>query len=104
MNGGGPSKDSLLSLVEAQQKIQDRFTDIKRLGGHGGHGNFALIFTATDIQTAETVVLKVFHPFEREEYRWESFKRESAMLERLRGRQADFAKITVRASARSRTT
>lgn len=87
MNGGNASKDSLLSLVEAQPKIQDRYTNIKRLGGHGGHGNFSLIFTATDTQAEETVVLKVFHPFEREEYRWESFKRESAVLELLQGKE-----------------
>jgi serine/threonine protein kinase len=87
MNGGDTTKDSLLSLVEAQQKIQDRYTDIRRLGGHGGHGNFSLIFTATDTQTGENVVLKVFHPFEREQYRWESFKRESAVLELLKGQE-----------------
>lgn len=88
MNGGGnTSKEGLLALVEAQRKIEDRYTDIKRLGGHGGHGNFSLIFTATDVQTGETVVLKVFHPFEREQYRWESFKRESAVLEFLKGRE-----------------
>jgi serine/threonine protein kinase len=87
MSGGNTSKDSLLSLVEAQQKIHDRYTDIKRLGGHGGHGNFSLIFTATDTQAEGTVVLKVFHPFEREEYRWESFKRESAVLELLQGKE-----------------
>jgi serine/threonine protein kinase len=87
MNGGNTTKDSLLSLVEAQQRIQDRYTDICRLGGHGGHGNFSLIFTATDTHTGETVVLKVFHPFERETYRWESFKRESAVLELLKGQE-----------------
>jgi serine/threonine protein kinase len=87
MNGGGNAngKDGLLSLVEAQQSIQDRYTDIKRLGGHGGHGNFSLVFTATDKQNGKTIVLKVFHPFEREPYRWESFKRESAILEFLKG-------------------
>jgi serine/threonine protein kinase len=87
MNGGSTTKDGLLSLVEAQHKVQDRYADIKRLGGHGGHGNFSLIFTATDTETGETVVLKVFHPFEREQYRWESFKRESAVLELLKGKE-----------------
>jgi serine/threonine protein kinase len=87
MNGGNTTKDGLLSLVEAQHKVQDRYADIKRLGGHGGHGNFSLIFTATDTQTGETVVLKVFHPFEREQYRWESFRRESAVLELLKGEE-----------------
>jgi len=86
-DGGNTSKDGLLSLVEAQQRIEDRYTHIKRLKGHGGHGNFSLIFTASDIQTGETVVLKVFHPFEREQYRWESFKRESAILEFLKGEE-----------------
>jgi serine/threonine protein kinase len=87
MNGGNTSKDGLLSLVEAQHKVQDRYINIKRLGGHGGHGSFSLIFTATDTQTGRTVVLKVFHPFEREAYRWESFKRESAVLELLKGKE-----------------
>jgi serine/threonine protein kinase len=87
MSGGNTTKDGLLSLVEAQHKVHDRYADIKRLGGHGGHGNFSLIFTATDTQTGETVVLKVFHPFEREQYRWESFKRESAVLEFLKGKE-----------------
>lgn len=87
MNGGDSGRDSLLELVEAQQKLSDRYTNIKRIKGHGGHGNFSLIFTATDAQTRETVVLKVFHPFEREQYRWESFKRESEILERLQGQE-----------------
>jgi serine/threonine protein kinase len=87
MNGGNTSKESLLSLVEAQQNVQNRYTDIKRLGGHGGHGNFSLIFTATDTQTGNTVVLKVLHPFEKEPYRYESFKRESAVLELLKGKE-----------------
>jgi serine/threonine protein kinase len=87
MNGGDSSRDSLLELVEAQQKLSGRYTNIKRIRGHGGHGNFSLIFTATDTQTQETVVLKVFHPFEREQYRWESFKRESEILSQLHGQE-----------------
>jgi serine/threonine protein kinase len=88
MNGSNTAKDDgLLSLVEAQQKVQDRYADIKRLGGHGGHGCFSLIFTANDTETGETVVLKVFRPFAREQYRWESFKREAAILELLSGKE-----------------
>jgi serine/threonine protein kinase len=87
MNGGNAAKDSLLALVEAQHKVQDRYADIKRLGGHGGHGNFSLIFTATDTQTGSVVVLKVFHPFTNEQYRWKSFHREAEILGLLKGQE-----------------
>ena len=77
------SNDNLFKLVEGQRKIQDRFTDIQRLG----NGGFSLVFGSLDTQRGNRVALKVFHPFEKEKYRWESFQRESSILELLRGQE-----------------
>ena len=75
--------DNLFKLVEAQQKIHDRFTDIKRLGS----GAFSLVFQSLDNQSGKRVALKVFDPFNKESYRWESFQRESSILELLKGQE-----------------
>jgi len=83
MSGSDSSSDNLFALVEAQQKIQDRYTDIKRLAS----GNFSLVFRSLDLQSGNTVALKVFHPFQQEKYRWESFQRESSILELLKGKE-----------------
>lgn len=80
------NRDTLLSLLEAQPALQARFCNLRRLNGDGGHGNFSLIFTADDLSTNETVIVKVFHPLAfRETYRLDSFRRESQLLERLDG-------------------
>jgi len=83
MSTTDPSNDNLFTLVEAQQTIQDRFTHIKRIG----NGNFSLVFKSLDRQSGDTVALKVFQPFEKEKYRWESFVRESSILEVLKGQE-----------------
>jgi len=42
------NRDAYLQLVEARGIIDGRFTDIKRIGSNGGHGQFSLVFSARD--------------------------------------------------------
>jgi serine/threonine protein kinase len=81
MSGGG-GNDGLFDLIEAQPILQDRFCSLKRLDHQG---SFSLVLTATDTATGDTVVVKFLHPFEREQYRRDSFSRESDILQRLDG-------------------
>jgi serine/threonine protein kinase len=77
---------ALLGLIEAQPPLQGRFGKLKRIDPNGGRGAFSLIFTAEDALTGKSVVVKAFpSPFVMDTYRWECFKRESEMLERLSG-------------------
>jgi serine/threonine protein kinase len=79
------SDETLLQTLEAQSLVGGRFENLRRLGPSGGSGNFSLMVTADDRQTRRQVVLKFFKPFQRNQYRWECFKREPEILQRFAG-------------------
>ena len=75
-------------MVEKRNTLDGRFTNIRRIDPTGGGGNFSLLFVAQDNTTGSEVALKFFRPDRytpTDFYRWESFRRESVLLERLRG-------------------
>jgi serine/threonine protein kinase len=79
-----------LQLVENRHQLNGRFTAIRRVDANGGNGYFSLVFIADDTVTGNEVVVKVFNPERRtsaEAYRWESFERESRVLQRLNGQR-----------------
>ena len=83
-------RDAHLRLVEARGTLEGRFSRIRRIDPNGGGGNFSLVFFVEDNATGAEVVLKVFNPARRtpqEAYRWESFERESRILQRLVGQK-----------------
>lgn len=84
------TRDVHLQLVEARGTLEGRFSRIRRVDPKGGGGYFSLVFIVEDSITGVEVVLKVFNP-ERltpsEAYRWESFERESRILQRLVGQK-----------------
>jgi serine/threonine protein kinase len=80
----GGNRTTFLQIIEAQTQIAGRFRQIQRLPPEGGSGNFSLIFQSSDSITKEPAILKFFNPEKyAETYRWESFKREAALLESL---------------------
>ncbi len=75
-----------LQLIEQQPTIDGRFANPRRLGPHGGGGNFSLLFQATDLTTRRDVALKFYHPEKMNEpYRLQSFIREEEILRGLVG-------------------
>lgn len=78
--------EAYLSIIEGRGVIDGRFTNLRRIDPIGGGGTFSLIVTADDLITGESVVLKFFHPDRytpADSYRWDSFERESKLLEEL---------------------
>jgi serine/threonine protein kinase len=83
-------RDVHLQLVEARGTLEGRFSRIRRVDPNGGNGHFSLVFLVDDDSTGTEAVLKVFNPLRRtshEAYRWESFERESRILQRLIGQR-----------------
>jgi serine/threonine protein kinase len=81
-------RDVHLQLVEARGTLEDRFSRITRVDHNGGGGHFSLVFIVEDSVLGVEVVLKVFNPARRTDaYRWESFERESRILQRLIGQK-----------------
>jgi len=77
-----------LQIVEGRSPVDGRFANVQRLDPTGGNGNFSLIFTATDMQTAQPVALKFYHPNHRADaYRWGCFQREAEVLQGLVGQR-----------------
>lgn len=73
-----------LQLIEQQSVIDDRFDNPRRLGPHGGGGNFSLLFRATDRNSQRDVALKFYHQEKMADpYRWQSFIREEEILHKL---------------------
>jgi serine/threonine protein kinase len=80
------NQELYLDLVEQQSTIDGRFANPKRLGPHGGGGNFSLLFRATDLTTRQDVALKFYNPDKmNDSYRWQSFLREEEILRVLAG-------------------
>lgn len=87
-NNGDDStwRDNLIKIIESEEKISDRYIDIRRIDPIAGHGVFSLVFTATDIKSKKQkrVVLKFFNPSKQEEKdRYDRFHRESDFLKDL---------------------
>lgn len=79
-------KKAHLSLIEAQEIIADRFTNIRRLDESGGNGYFSLVFYASDNKTGKEVVLKFFDPAHSGDTdRLNRFRREGEILVSLKG-------------------
>lgn len=55
-------RHSLLHVVESCPDIDGRFVDARRIGPHGGNGQFSLLFSALDTTTGQRVALKFFNP------------------------------------------
>ena len=56
----------LLEMVEEQEELGGRFTNIRRLSDRGGNGAFSLVFRAQDRdQNGRPVALKFIDPFEK---------------------------------------
>src|ERR1044071_2581324 len=82
-----PQRETLLRTIENRRVLADRFEDLTRLGTAGGDGHFSLIVTAYDVQTRQRVALKFFHPSHlRDQYRWNCFLREPAVLQLFVGK------------------
>jgi serine/threonine protein kinase len=80
------NQELFLNLVEQQPNIDGRFANPKRLGPHGGGGNFSILFRATDLTTRQDVALKFYNPDKMSDsYRWQSFIREEEILHQLAG-------------------
>ncbi len=79
---GDANREGYLNIIESLPEIHGRFTQVRRLGGSGGHGYFSLLFTAIDGSTGKPVALKFFHPDWRgDNYRLQCFEREAALLQ-----------------------
>ncbi|HEY2461410.1 MAG TPA: protein kinase [Candidatus Acidoferrum sp.] len=81
------ARDGFLQLIEARPNIDDgRYVNLQRVGTSGGDGHFSLVFRARDEHTGRTVAIKVFRPDRlMDTYRFQSFCRESILLEHLSG-------------------
>lgn len=80
------NRQNFLQLLEHQGLIGGRFQRVRRLPPQGGNGTFSLIFQADDMSTGQLAILKFFDPDKyAETYRWESFRREAALLQELKG-------------------
>jgi serine/threonine protein kinase len=80
--------EAFLQIVENHGTLHNRFADVKRVDPIGGGGAFSLVFTARDLNTGSEVVLKFFRPDRftpGDAYRWQSFERESKLLDDLKG-------------------
>lgn len=79
-----------LKLIESQNIIDGRFTNIRRIDPNGGDGNFSLVFIANDNMSkrGKEIVLKFFNPQRAgEAYRLNCFFREASILKNLKGRR-----------------
>jgi serine/threonine protein kinase len=83
-----PQTQKLLEMIETQGIIGGRFANAVRLGASGGNGGFSLIVEAEDKSNNNAkVALKFLHPFEKEEYRRQCFKREPEVLAQAAGQK-----------------
>jgi serine/threonine protein kinase len=77
----------ILSIIESQARIGDRFRDIRRIDENGGNGAFSLIFLAHDDVCNEDVILKFYDPASGSDAdRLQRFQREGQILQQLKGR------------------
>ncbi|MGA7579151.1 MAG: serine/threonine-protein kinase [Desulfobaccales bacterium] len=78
-------REQFLKLVESVPIINDRFTDLNRIGPQGGNGFFSMIFTSIDNTTGKKVALKFYDPHHNTDPdRIKRFEREAEMLLKLK--------------------
>jgi serine/threonine protein kinase len=76
------NREFYLRTIESRSLLEGRYSNLTRLGPSGGDGTFSLLVSAEDARTRQEVALKFFSPDCRTDaYRWESFKRESELLQ-----------------------
>ena len=84
MNHG--NRDAMLKVIESQGQISSRFTDLSRIGTHGGDGHFSMVVSAMDQNCGRRVALKFYDPDHlADAYRSSCFQREAEMLEHFIG-------------------
>lgn len=83
------TKEAIIKLIESQQSINSRYSDIKRIDPCAGDGKFSLVFTAKDnqLRREKRVVLKFLNPLEGDPYRQQCFHREADILRELKGQK-----------------
>lgn len=88
MPASNEERERYLKLIESQKDICDRFSNIQRIDVNGGDGAWSFVFVADDstLRKNRKVVLKFFNHIRGGfgSYRFESFKREANILEKLR--------------------
>jgi serine/threonine protein kinase len=90
-------REGYLTIVEGRSDIDGRFKDIRRISPSGGCGVFSLVFRGVDSTNGRPVAIKVFRPDKVDDsYRYQSFLREAAIGESLRG-QHDIAEYLCKA-------
>lgn len=55
-------KEAILTIIENQDVVNERYSNIRRLGVDGCDGYFSFLFKATDNNTGQEVALKFFDP------------------------------------------
>jgi serine/threonine protein kinase len=86
----GNLKEPWIRLIERQESIADRYTDIRRIDDEAGDGSFSLVFTAQDDRSRRNkrVVLKFLDPSVAGDlYRAQCFHREADILKDLIGQK-----------------
>jgi len=79
-------RGNYIRIIEAQDSINGRFTNINRIDAVAGSGTFSLVFKAFDERTKQEVALKFYDPGKRGiSYRERCFEREAMILDRLKG-------------------
>lgn len=86
----GNPKEPWIRLIESQENIADRYTDIRRIDDEAGDGSFSLVFTAQDNRSRRNkrVVLKFLDPsVGGDPYIAQCFLREADILKDLMGQK-----------------
>lgn len=79
------TRELLVRAIESLSEINGRYSQVKRLGANAGDGNFSLVFSARDGESGDEVCLKVYNILKQDDYREACFRRESGILDELRG-------------------
>jgi len=81
-------RENYIKIIKAQNSINGRFTNIRRIDPKAGNGAFSLVFKAFDEGTKQEVALKFYDPCKRGvSYRERCFEREAIILDRLNGKK-----------------
>src|SRR4051812_321922 len=83
-------RENYIRMIEGNQLLDGRFSEIERIDPSGGGGQFSLVFRALDNGSNRRVALKFYNfsdPSNNDAYRIASFEREVDVLTRLNGRR-----------------
>lgn len=79
-------RENFLKILESQNSINGRYTNLKRIGPSGGDGCFSILLCAEDNVSKQIVALKFYDPTKTSDaYRVACFERESKVLKLLQG-------------------